>query len=324
VHNAKRRTGAENLEEHRTPQLVAEDLWMLEMSFEGGLGISLCYLLQDSEGRIHVVDPGEDNPANRRRLADAVQLIAGAGLESIASILITHLHVDHLGMGDWLSGERGIPVQLHHREVESLQDGSVARLYEIDQAELKDRWAVPEQEFAALELDAESKYLKAPLNYTFISDDQVLDVPGRMLRSIHTPGHTLGHLCFAFEDQQVLLAGDQILPNVFPGAGRGGAGEGNPISDFVDSLERLAAFDQWRVGPGHGWFMDSLGERRREIGQRIKGRADKVAQLLADGERRSIWSITRVLWPGERWENLQPAHKKSALLQTEYFVAYVR
>ena len=84
-----------------------------------------------------------------------------------------------------------------------------------------------------------------------LEDDDVLTVGRLRLRTIHTPGHTPGSMCFLVEGSPVLLSGDTLFP--------GGAGNtSNPFGDFptiITSIERrifAALPGETIVMPGHG------------------------------------------------------------------------
>ena len=51
----------------------------------------------------------------------------------------------------------------------------------------------------------------------FISDNDEVEIAGVKTKVIHTPGHTLGHVCLYLEDQKCLFAGDTLF---YLGCGR--------------------------------------------------------------------------------------------------------
>lgn len=84
-----------------------------------------------------------------------------------------------------------------------------------------------------------------------VEDDAVIRVGRLRLRTIHTPGHTPGSICFRVEDKPLLFSGDTL----FPGGPGNTTFEGGDFSTIIDSLERrlfatLAA--DTIVMPGHG------------------------------------------------------------------------
>ncbi len=88
--------------------------------------------------------------------------------------------------------------------------------------------------------------------YDYLIDDDVEIAVGRLrLRTVHTPGHTPGSMCFQLVDHPVLFSGDTLFPGG-PGATQF---EGGDFTTIIESIEdrlfrRLGA--DVMVLPGHG------------------------------------------------------------------------
>ena len=84
-----------------------------------------------------------------------------------------------------------------------------------------------------------------------LEDDAVLEVGRLRVRTIATPGHTPGSMCFAVEGTPVLLTGDTL----FPGGPGNTSMPGGDFPTIIHSIERrlFARFDGGTlVLPGHG------------------------------------------------------------------------
>jgi glyoxylase-like metal-dependent hydrolase (beta-lactamase superfamily II) len=82
-------------------------------------------------------------------------------------------------------------------------------------------------------------------------DDDVIEVGRLRLRTIHTPGHTPGSMCFLLEDHPILFSGDTLFPGG-PGATKF---EGGHFPTIIRSIEdRLFSKldEDVIVLPGHG------------------------------------------------------------------------
>jgi glyoxylase-like metal-dependent hydrolase (beta-lactamase superfamily II) len=84
-----------------------------------------------------------------------------------------------------------------------------------------------------------------------LTDDAVIPVGRLRLRTIHTPGHTPGSMCFLVEGKPILFSGDTLFPGG-PGATQF---EGGDFATIIHSIEerlfrRLAP--DTMVLPGHG------------------------------------------------------------------------
>ncbi len=83
-----------------------------------------------------------------------------------------------------------------------------------------------------------------------IDDDEVLSVGDLRLRTIHTPGHTAGSLCFRLEGTPLLFSGDTL----FPGGPGNTSLPGGDFDRIITSIDRrLFTLDpELLVLPGHG------------------------------------------------------------------------
>ena len=84
-----------------------------------------------------------------------------------------------------------------------------------------------------------------------IASDEVIAFGRQRLRTIHTPGHTPGSLCFALDGLPFVFSGDTLFPGG-PGATKF---EGGDFPTIIESIDRLlfASFDaDTIVLPVHG------------------------------------------------------------------------
>jgi len=112
--------------------------------------------------------------------------------------------------------------------------------------------AVPQLREAGYEVAVtEQDAAMLPSYDLLLEDDSVLTVGRLRLRTIHTPGHTPGSMCFRIEGSPVLLSGDTLFP--------GGAGnttfQGGDFATIIESIDRrlyATLDDDVIVMPGHG------------------------------------------------------------------------
>ena len=84
-----------------------------------------------------------------------------------------------------------------------------------------------------------------------IEHDTVIPVGDLRLRTIRTPGHTPGSMCFVVEGKPLLFSGDTL----FPGGPGNTSFEGGDFDTIIASLDRLlfaALSADTIVMPGHG------------------------------------------------------------------------
>ena len=83
-----------------------------------------------------------------------------------------------------------------------------------------------------------------------IEDESVIEVGRLRLRTIHTPGHTPGSMCFRLDDHPILFSGDTL----FPGGPGNTSFEGGDFPTIIESVDRklLTLPADTIVLPGHG------------------------------------------------------------------------
>ena len=188
-----------------------------------------CYIIGDEElGVGAVVDPGDE----AARIALAVEQ---TDLD-VASIIVTHAHIDHVGAVAALADEYACPV-LMHAEAEPMLE------------------QLPTQ---AMMMGL--RFGKVPSVDHYIEDGQVLEVGGLKLEARYTPGHAPGHLAFYAESEAVVFAGDALFAG---SVGRTDLFGGNMEVLMRSINERLMTLpDETQVFPGHGPQTTIADERR--------------------------------------------------------------
>ncbi len=273
-----------------------------------GLPFSNAYLIDDVDRRVHVVDPGSPT------MEAVAALEAAIGDAEVGSVVVTHLHADHAGGAAALRARTGARVLLHERERDAL--GRIA--IGVPAPDL-DAWGVPEDRrpellAAATVPTAPAAALVDEVLDGVLVDAQLLDIPGRRLRVVGTPGHTDGHLCLHDEEADLLFTGDHILPTVNSGLGLGGPTDSNPITDYLASLDRAAVLDTGALLalPGHEDPFSGVRERCATLAAHHLRRTEDVA--ASSGA--TVWEVASSLtWTGG-WDALAGFALLSALRQT--------
>ena len=90
-----------------------------------------------------------------------------------------------------------------------------------------------------------------------------VQLAGREWVSVHTPGHTIDHLCLYDPEYGLLLSGDHVLPSITPhisGVGNGA----DALQSYIQTLDLVAALDGVKLGlPAHGHPFDRCARPRR-------------------------------------------------------------
>ena len=118
---------------------------------------------------------------------------------------------------------------------------------------------------------------------------------------VATPGHAADHVAFVKDD--VCFCGDLILgtgSTIVPPAAGGGS-----LTDYLSSLDRLAALDVELLAPGHGpWITDPAAK----IAEYREHRLDRERRLVAalEAGERSRGALLATVWDDVP-EPLRPA-----------------
>jgi len=95
-----------------------------------------------------------------------------------------------------------------------------------------------------------------------LPDDDVIEVGGLRLRTIHTPGHTPGSTSFRLEGHPVMFSGDTL----FPGGPGNTSFESASFEQIIESIDRrlLTLEPETLVLPGHG-LDTTIGSERPHL-----------------------------------------------------------
>lgn len=113
--------------------------------------------------------------------------------------------------------------------------------------------AIPQMREAGYEVavTAQDAPRLAEVGYdVFLEPDSVIEVGRLRLRTVHTPGHTEGSMCFVLEGYPILFSGDTLFPGG-PGATKF---DGGDFATIISSIDRklFTLPPDTIVLPGHG------------------------------------------------------------------------
>jgi glyoxylase-like metal-dependent hydrolase (beta-lactamase superfamily II) len=154
-------------------------------------------------GELTLIDTG--TPGSAPAILDGIRAARCQPVD-LKHILISHLHVDHVGGAKALQADTGAQVHMHPLDAQALAAGQTMREVEPGPG-LLNRLIVPMMKHAPGSGSVETPVVDCPLE-----DGQVFAFAGG-LRVIHAPGHTAGHVVFLLPSEStgagaVLFAGD--------------------------------------------------------------------------------------------------------------------
>ncbi len=298
-----------------------------------GLAHINTYFLPGPDG-VDVIDPGLPGPASWASLLDRFRQ-ADIPTKRVRSIVITHSHPDHFGNAERLAAESDKSHIITHRAFRTLFDplhqcvndedcvdpahahpdhGQPALIsYQRNTSDLSAdapwgrRWA-PHNEEPSLRrsqtqmLSERGWPMPVPAQRMRHGDTVMLG--GREWEAIHTPGHTLDHLCLLDRENGTFLSGDHVLPTITPHVPGIGSGEAS-LHDFLSSLTTVAELtDVQTVLPAHGLEFTDLAGRVTEVKAHHQDRLELLSRVSQAEGWTSVEGFSHFLFRPERWGSM--------------------
>lgn len=293
--------------------------WRVPLRFSDSATFTNCYLLSDTDGVV-IIDPGWDSDKNREQLSNALRSI-DRNFSDVREVWSTHLHVDHVGIADWLYEVTGAPTRLSPEDASDLNAEAYRRRFSESVDEFGDLHGVPAAERNRLVTTPALTAQMVPQSIVTNTGEDAPTFEGHPLKVVDTPGHTRGHRCFSMASHKIMFSGDHILEKMRPGVGLGLIHDSDPVQDYLDSLKRMMAWDDYLVAPGHGVEFLPLGGRRRRLAAVYRQRIDEVKSLPF--AHANIWDVASQLTWASGWESFRGMRLRSALTQVRLLLKHI-
>lgn len=186
-----------------------------------GLLSNNTYLVVNEDNKkCFLVDPSTPS-------AKVAEYIKANGLE-LEAILITHGHFDHIGGVQYFKEEFLAPVYMSKEDEDFIDNPlKISRKF--------DKFTIDE----------------------YVKDGDVLDIAGKQIKVIATPGHSLGGVCYVMDD--VIFCGDTIFRASY---GRFDL-RGGDFNTLKKSIKKILDMDgEYYLLSGHGEATCSSFERQ--------------------------------------------------------------
>ena len=184
-------------------------------------------LRRDGADKALVIDPGDE----AEKLLGALEQLDAA----VEAILITHTDIDHVGAVAPLAKATGAPVYCPKLEVQRLAD-------------IMGHAPMP----------GLGPYDGYDADHT-VEGGEELTLADMRIEVVATPGHTEGHVTYAFPDEKVIASGDVLFQGSVGRSDRPNGDHQTLINSIATLLERYP--DDTLVLPGH-MGTTTLGKER--------------------------------------------------------------
>lgn len=297
---------------------VRPGLWSIPVPIpSNSLRYVLVYAMETDRGP-YIVDAGWDTDEAYDTLVAGLDR-AGFAMADVQGVLVTHIHPDHYGLagrvreasGAWIGLHPADAALIHFRymEPDALIEGMGTQLTLL---------GVPDDERTQLESASMPvrPFVWAVEPDILIEDGDKPEVPGWDVHAIWTPGHSPGHLCFWEAGHRLMLSGDHVLPRITPNVSLHPQSGENPLGQFLDSLDKVGAYDAEEVLPAHEHRFVNLSGRVAQLKAHHEERLVEALDVIRSGTD-TAWEIAGKMSWSRPWNRIEGFMRRAAV--TEIF-----
>jgi glyoxylase-like metal-dependent hydrolase (beta-lactamase superfamily II) len=259
-----------------------------------------CYLIEDSP--LTLVDTG---PNSGKSLDELTRQLAGLGyaIEDLELIVISHQHIDHLGLAEILASRSGADVAAIDILVPFVERyGEDTEADDEFASGLMRRYGIPEDLILALRSVSRSfRGWGAAAEVTRpLADGERLAFRNRALEVQLRPGHSPSDTVFWDADRRILICADHLIDTISsnPLLARpldGSDQRPKSLVRYLESLDRTRGLPAEILLPGHG---DPITDHVALIEERFalhRRRATKLQNLIVERSR-TAYELAQELW----------------------------
>lgn len=260
------------------------------------------YLIEDDP--LTLVDSG---PNSGKSLDELEHQLAerGHSIDDIELIVLTHQHIDHIGLVEIIVGHSGAEVAAIDKMVHFIEHfGEDAGKDDEFASQIMLRNGIPEDVVQALRsVSAAFRSWGASAKITRpLRDGARLEFRERTLEVMHRPGHSPSDTVFWDEQRRILFAADHLIKHISsnplisrPLAESPDQGRPKALVTYLESLSKTRELPAEIVLPGHG---DPITDHVALIDERLefhRRRAEKIYDLIVE-QPRSGYELAQALF----------------------------
>ncbi len=228
-----------------------------------------CWLLESETG-FTLVDTGVNNEKSKILWKAVLEKVCRD--KPLQSIIVSHYHPDHIGLAGWFASEYG--AELLMSQTEWLAARALFLLNDRDLGQIMvdfyHRCGCEEEFLNYLRADGNS-YARtiAPVPHSFIrlESRQQLRLTNSMWTMQCSAGHSPAQVTLYNEQEDLLIAADQILPHISPNISVWPDEPfANPLQYYLESLKDFERFGPETIMlPAHGYPTKNIPQRLLQL-----------------------------------------------------------
>ncbi|MCL4328332.1 MAG: MBL fold metallo-hydrolase [Candidatus Thermoplasmatota archaeon] len=270
--------------------MVASDIYEVPIEIRA-LGTASVYLVRTDQNKF-LVDSGM-RPSTCGELERM-----GADLRGLDAILITHMHLDHLGGAMEIKRKYGAEIIMGKEDAlltEMIGEDHLGFLNMLKS--LCKSNGVPESVLGQLMRDhpMHREYTR----YSEMEIDHKVDTPQSLLndsslKALITPGHSPGSIS-PYLDSGEIFVGDLVLKTITPNISFYDDAA-DTLSTYLQTLQMVKKYNFTRSNPGHGKPFDNLNNRISEIELHHGKRLEEVLGIVRENYRNAFEITLAMKW----------------------------
>jgi glyoxylase-like metal-dependent hydrolase (beta-lactamase superfamily II) len=281
-------------------EVTDERVHLIEVPTPFAVGAVNCYLIEGSP--LTLIDTGVKSSKAEKVLRDGLQNY-GYDFFDIEQILLTHGHVDHIGLTRSIvdAGSGNTQVWIHEQDAIRLTDYNnyiEERMHSYIRIAKQCGTPADHRIIGSHRLLADyfRKFGEPLPEVNFLQDETILESGIGPINCIWVPGHSQGSMCFVSTDVGVMFSGDHILGDI----------SSNPSLDFegnmrvsmlryFDSLRKVEPYATFDIFPGHRSVIPNLKERIDELIEDYEDKFQRTRELLSQ-DPITIYELSRMIY----------------------------
>jgi glyoxylase-like metal-dependent hydrolase (beta-lactamase superfamily II) len=279
---------------------AAAGIHRLAISTPFAVGRVNVYLVEDEP--LTLIDAGPNSGTSLDQLQRGIASL-GHSLEDIELVVVTHHHIDHLGLVSLVAARSGAEVAAIDIAVPHIENYSAEAQADDEFAlELMQRHGIPSDVASALQSVSRAYRAwgaRADVGRV-LRDGEAVRLGERTLEVLHRPGHSPSDTLFYDRERGSVIGGDHLLKHISsnPLMTRPTDDSGErpqALVTYIESMRKTREMDVSTVLPGHG---DPITDHRALIDERLsmhERRAAKIHRLITERPR-TAHEVAQALW----------------------------